>query len=66
MLGRDKKRTITTKTKSRKTARTLLKNTSTGTLTMRSDVVDTIEMTPIIKTWYWFIRIFLDHSIKTM
>ena len=52
MLGRDKKRTITTKTKSRKTARTLLKNTSTGTLTMRSDVVDTIEMTPIIKTWY--------------
>ena len=49
MLGRDKKKTITTKTKSRKTARTLLKNTSTGTLTMKSDVVETIELTPIIK-----------------
>ena len=49
MLGRDKKKTITPKTKSRKTARTLLKNTSTGTLTMKSDVVETIELTPIIK-----------------
>ena len=52
MIGRDKKKTITTKTKSRKTARTLLKNTSTGTLTMKSDVVETIELTPIIKMWF--------------
>ena len=49
ILGRDKKKTTSTKTKSRKTGATLLKNSSTGTLTMRSETVDNIEMTPIIK-----------------
>ena len=48
MLGRDKKKITTTKTRTRKTGATS-KNTTTGMLSIRSETGDKIEMTPIIK-----------------